>query len=64
MNDTNSQKTEAKEVLHLEDLWQFAGQGLCASDFNTANGLTSGALSLLLTPGIYAVLAFGYWRLK
>jgi hypothetical protein len=64
MNDTNSQKTESKEVLHLGGSWQFAGQVLCTSDFNTANGLTGGALSLLLTPGMYAVLAFGYWRLK
>jgi uncharacterized membrane protein len=33
MNDNeNSHQTEP----HLEELWQFAGQGLRASDFNTA----------------------------
>ena len=36
MNHTNSQTTETKEAAHLEGLWQFAGQGLRASDFNTA----------------------------
>jgi uncharacterized membrane protein len=36
MNDNDSQETTSEKKLHLEDLWQFAGQGLRASDFNTA----------------------------
>jgi uncharacterized membrane protein len=36
MNNTNSNETSSGKEPHLEDLWQFAGQGLRASDFNTA----------------------------
>jgi uncharacterized membrane protein len=36
MSDPDVQGTASKEEPHLEELWQFAGQGLRASDFNTA----------------------------
>lgn len=36
MDEPTSHETASKEGPHLEDLWQFAGQGLRTSDFNTA----------------------------